>query len=84
MPRATTPRDILADAEHEQQIGGFYRRADQMRCVDLGDLSASLGNRLRRSSTGSPRVAAGTGIVTMAGIGRIAKSLLIAVFELGS
>jgi hypothetical protein len=31
-------RDVFARAEHEQQIGGFYRCGDQMAGVDVGNL----------------------------------------------
>jgi hypothetical protein len=63
---------ILARAEYEQQIGGFYRRADQMRCVDRRQSAASI---LR----GLPRVTAGTGASRMPCVGRIAKSHFIAL-----
>src|ERR1035437_8578076 len=72
-----TPRDILARAEHEQQIGGLDRRADQMPCVDVGNLSLGWQSGVPILHS-PPRFVTGTGGATMPCTGRIAKSRFIA------
>jgi hypothetical protein len=72
------PRDVLARAEHEQEIGGFEARADQMPGVDLRDLCfiGQSGAPVHRIPLrGCCRI----DVATMPGAGPIAKSHFVAI-----
>jgi len=55
---SSTRRSTSSRAEHEQQIGGFYRRADQMPCIDVGYFGfrrQSAASILHLSASGNSR-----------------------------
>jgi hypothetical protein len=67
-------RDILAGAEHEQEIGGLDRRADQMLRIDVGNFR--LGRPPDGIFHGPPRAESGATMPCLAGF---TKSRFIAL-----